>query len=159
MQQLISLKSDSLSYLYFVLSFFNPGLHRLKQPGVSRLKDLLYLISEADLSCLPRSLIISLTMYLSIPRLCSGWRNERNSSSFSSWSAGGLSAWNQRSFRLSKTSWAVDKNARVYCKMFLKIQVKRYTLLYQRHLSVYLHITVKLFDGPLLHFTYFPHPL
>lgn len=48
-------------------------------------------------------------MYLSMPLLCSGCRNERNSSSFSSWSAGGLSAWNQRSFRLSRTSWAVVK--------------------------------------------------
>ncbi len=56
---------------------------------------------------LPRSRTISLTMYLSMPLLCSGWRNERNSSSFSSWSAGGLSAWNQRSFKLSRTSWAV----------------------------------------------------
>lgn len=57
--------------------------------------------------CLPRSRTISLTMYLSMPLLCSGCRNERNSSSFSSWSAGGLSAWNQRSFKLSRTSWAV----------------------------------------------------
>lgn len=56
---------------------------------------------------LPRSRTISLTMYLSMPLLCSGCRNERNSSSFSSWSAGGLSAWNQRSFKLSRTSWAV----------------------------------------------------
>ncbi len=48
-------------------------------------------------------------MYLSMPLLCSGCRNERNSSSFSSWSAGGLSAWNQRSFKLSRTSWAVVK--------------------------------------------------
>lgn len=64
--------------------------------------------NDTVLSCLPRSLMISLTMYLSMPLLCSGWRKERNSSSFSSWSAGGLSAWNQRSFRLSNISWAVE---------------------------------------------------
>lgn len=58
------------------------------------------------ISFIPRSRTISFTIYFSIPRLCSGCKNDRNSSSFSSWSAGGLSAWNHRSFRLSKTSWA-----------------------------------------------------
>lgn len=57
---------------------------------------------------IPRSRTISLTMYLSIPLLCSGWRKDRNSISFSSWSFGLVSAWYQRSFRLSNTSWAAS---------------------------------------------------
>lgn len=86
----------------------------------------------------PKSRTISLTMYLSIPLLCSGWRKERNSCSFSNWSPGGLSAWNQRSFRLSRTSWAATRRQfslnffqHIFtdiCIMFLRISPYCYIL-------------------------------
>lgn len=94
----------------------------------------------------PKSRTISLTMYLSIPLLCSGWRKDRNSCSFSSWSAGVLSAWNQRSFRLSKTSWAVRWREENLNELFCYFNPQHITLLVTSWL-----ILIQLY-------TYSPHP-
>lgn len=79
---------------------------------------------------IPKSRMISFTMNFSIPLLCSGWRNDKNSSSFNIRSGGGLSAWYHRSFRLSKTSCARNVRRRLKLSCSIHLKFLKYTFLW-----------------------------